>query len=173
MLTALKREPLEYLTAGVGLKKKNRNFSNDRSESPVALPSPPRFFLSRDLRPFVQSPMAMKLGASTCSALDQGPPELAMPNANGMAVLSSSTIVAYLVASPKKRARYEQHRVSSQHRLARFAQVEETGSVVVLAKASPTSDYNALESMKVQNLQQSSTLNPLLQQQQPRQRQHH
>ena len=33
----------------------------------------------------------------------------------------------------------------------------------------PITDYNALESTKVQNLQQSSTLNPLLQQQQQQQ----
>ncbi|XP_053948265.1 uncharacterized protein LOC128856873 isoform X2 [Anastrepha ludens] len=67
VLTPLKREPLEYLSVGVGIKKKNRrknrNFSNDRSESPATLPSPPRFFIAsgkkrRDVRPYVQSPLA-------------------------------------------------------------------------------------------------------------------
>lgn len=68
VLTPLKREPLEFLSVGVGIKKKNRkknrNFSNDRSESPLALPSPPRFYVTsgrkrKDVRPFVQSPMAL------------------------------------------------------------------------------------------------------------------
>uniref|UniRef100_A0A0A1XMQ6 Cerebellar degeneration-related protein 2-like n=1 Tax=Zeugodacus cucurbitae TaxID=28588 RepID=A0A0A1XMQ6_ZEUCU len=67
VLTPLKREPLEYLSVGVGIKKKNRrknrNFSGDRSESPATLPSPPRFFIAsgkkrRDVRPYVQSPLA-------------------------------------------------------------------------------------------------------------------
>ncbi|XP_017468215.1 PREDICTED: uncharacterized protein LOC108360449 [Rhagoletis zephyria] len=67
VLTPLKREPLEYLSVGVGIKKKNRrknrNFSGDRSESPATLPSPPRFFVAsgkkrRDVRPYVQSPLA-------------------------------------------------------------------------------------------------------------------
>ncbi|KAM7349175.1 cerebellar degeneration-related protein 2-like isoform 2-T2 [Cochliomyia hominivorax] len=67
ILTPLKREPLDYLAVGVGIKKKNRrknrNFSSDRSESPLALPTPPRFFVSsgkkrKEVRPFVESPMA-------------------------------------------------------------------------------------------------------------------
>lgn len=67
VLTPLKREPLDYLAVGVGIKKKNRrknrNFSSDRSESPLALPTPPRIFVAsgkkrKDVRPFVESPMA-------------------------------------------------------------------------------------------------------------------
>lgn len=67
VLTPLKREPLEYLMVGVGIKKKskkkNRNYSTDRSESPAALPSPPRVYYSsgkkrRDMRPFNHSPSA-------------------------------------------------------------------------------------------------------------------
>ncbi|XP_055846443.1 cerebellar degeneration-related protein 2-like isoform X2 [Episyrphus balteatus] len=65
VLTPLKREPLEYLMVGVGIKKKskkkNRNYGTDRSESPAALPSPPRVYYSsgkkrRDMRPFNHSP---------------------------------------------------------------------------------------------------------------------
>ncbi|XP_075154587.1 cerebellar degeneration-related protein 2-like isoform X2 [Haematobia irritans] len=67
VLTPLKREPLDYLAVGVGIKKKNRrknrNFSSDRSESPLALPTPPRIFVAsgkkrKDVRPYVESPMA-------------------------------------------------------------------------------------------------------------------
>ncbi|XP_073834510.1 cerebellar degeneration-related protein 2-like isoform X1 [Musca autumnalis] len=67
ILTPLKREPLDYLAVGVGIKKKNRrknrNFSSDRSESPLALPTPPRIFVAsgkkrKDVRPYVESPMA-------------------------------------------------------------------------------------------------------------------
>ncbi|XP_030385104.1 cerebellar degeneration-related protein 2-like [Scaptodrosophila lebanonensis] len=48
VLTPLKREPLEYLTVGVGVKKKNRrknrglNSGGDRVSSPLALPPSPR-----------------------------------------------------------------------------------------------------------------------------------
>ena len=67
VLIPLKREPLDYLAVGVGIKKKNRrknrNFSSDRSESPLALPTPPRIFVAsgkkrKDVRPYVESPMA-------------------------------------------------------------------------------------------------------------------
>ncbi|XP_046802546.1 uncharacterized protein LOC111684866 isoform X2 [Lucilia cuprina] len=67
VLTPLKREPLDYLAVGVGIKKKNRrknrNFSSDRSESPLALPTPPRIFVAsgkkrKEVRPYVESPMA-------------------------------------------------------------------------------------------------------------------
>ncbi|XP_065364190.1 uncharacterized protein centrocortin isoform X2 [Calliphora vicina] len=67
ILTPLKREPLDYLAVGVGIKKKNRrknrNFSSDRSESPLALPTPPRIFVAsgkkrKEVRPYVESPMA-------------------------------------------------------------------------------------------------------------------
>lgn len=67
VLTPLKREPLDYLAVGVGIKKKNRrknrNFSSDRSESPLALPTPPRILVAsgkkrKDVRPYVESPMA-------------------------------------------------------------------------------------------------------------------
>lgn len=67
VLTPLKREPLDYLAVGVGIKKKNRrknrNFSSDRSESPLGLPTPPRIFVAsgkkrKDIRPYVESPMA-------------------------------------------------------------------------------------------------------------------
>ncbi|XP_037937188.1 cerebellar degeneration-related protein 2-like [Teleopsis dalmanni] len=67
VLTPLKREPLEYLSVVVGVKKKsrkkNRNYGNDRSDSPIALPSPPRIFVAsgrkrKDVRPFVESPIA-------------------------------------------------------------------------------------------------------------------
>lgn len=66
VLTPLKREPLDYLAVGVGIKKKNRrknrNFSSDRSESPLALPTPPRILVAsgkkrKDVRPYVESPM--------------------------------------------------------------------------------------------------------------------
>ncbi|XP_004518904.1 uncharacterized protein LOC101457718 isoform X2 [Ceratitis capitata] len=76
VLTPLKREPLEYLSVGVGIKKKNRrknrNFGNDRPESPAVLPSPPRFFIAsgkkrRDVRPYVQSPLA----STTSTAAEQ------------------------------------------------------------------------------------------------------
>lgn len=66
VLTPLKRQPLEYLSIGVQLKKKskknrNRNLNLDRSDSPI-LPSPPRVFYSgsgkkrREMRPFNQIP---------------------------------------------------------------------------------------------------------------------
>ncbi|KAL9881854.1 cerebellar degeneration-related protein 2-like isoform 2-T4 [Glossina fuscipes fuscipes] len=67
VLTPLKREPLDYLSVGVGVKKKNRrknrNFSNDRSESPLALPTPPRIYVGsgkkrREMRPFVDTSTA-------------------------------------------------------------------------------------------------------------------
>ncbi|XP_055370907.1 uncharacterized protein LOC129605278 isoform X2 [Condylostylus longicornis] len=70
ILTPLKREPLEYVAVGVGIKKKNRkknrNFNSDRSESPVGLPSPPRIYFSgkkrRDMRPLNVSPLATHSG---------------------------------------------------------------------------------------------------------------
>ncbi|XP_055526574.1 uncharacterized protein LOC129719162 isoform X2 [Wyeomyia smithii] len=56
ILTPYKRQPLEYLTVAVGVnKKKSRRRRNrgsagsdamDRSDSPIALPSPPRVFAS-------------------------------------------------------------------------------------------------------------------------------
>uniref|UniRef100_A0A1B0FMF3 Uncharacterized protein n=1 Tax=Glossina morsitans morsitans TaxID=37546 RepID=A0A1B0FMF3_GLOMM len=81
VLTPLKREPLDYLSVGVGVKKKNRrkhrNFSNDRSESPLALPTPPRIYVGsgnkrREMRPFVDtsttsgSPSEQSQNNSTC-----------------------------------------------------------------------------------------------------------
>lgn len=48
VLTPFKRQPLEYLAVSVNIRKKNRKKSRgsplDRSESPLALPSPPRVF---------------------------------------------------------------------------------------------------------------------------------
>lgn len=64
VLTPLKREPLEYLTVGVGIKKKNRkknrNLNFDRSDSPV-LPTPPKVFQGsgkkrREYRSFSTTP---------------------------------------------------------------------------------------------------------------------
>ncbi|XP_055915535.1 cerebellar degeneration-related protein 2-like isoform X2 [Eupeodes corollae] len=78
VLTPLKREPLEYLTVGVGIKKKskkkNRNYGTERSESPAALPSPPRVYYSsgkkrRDMRPFNHSPSTS--GTPTSSTFGQ------------------------------------------------------------------------------------------------------
>lgn len=81
VLTPLKREPLEYLMVGVGIKKKNkkknRNYGTDRAESPAALPSPPRVYYSsgkkrRDMRPFNHSPSPSSSGTPVSSGHAQG-----------------------------------------------------------------------------------------------------
>ncbi|XP_055685584.1 cerebellar degeneration-related protein 2 isoform X3 [Lutzomyia longipalpis] len=62
VLTPYKRQPLEYLSVSVNVRKKHRknrrNHAIDRSESPAGLPSPPKVFYShgsgrkrRDMRP--------------------------------------------------------------------------------------------------------------------------
>uniref|UniRef100_A0A1B0G5R8 Cerebellar degeneration-related protein 2-like n=1 Tax=Glossina morsitans morsitans TaxID=37546 RepID=A0A1B0G5R8_GLOMM len=76
VLTPLKREPLDYLSVEKN-RRKNRNFSNDRSESPLALPTPPRIYVGsgkkrREMRPFVDtsttsgSPSEQSQNNSTC-----------------------------------------------------------------------------------------------------------
>ncbi|XP_059618942.1 cerebellar degeneration-related protein 2 isoform X3 [Phlebotomus argentipes] len=62
VLTPYKRQPLEYLSVSVNVKKKHRknrrNHAIDRSDSPAGLPSPPKVFYAtgsgrkrRDMRP--------------------------------------------------------------------------------------------------------------------------
>jgi hypothetical protein len=75
ILTPYKREPLEYLSVAVGVKKKKKSRRNlDRSDSPVAVPTPPRVFLSsggkrgRHLKPYAdgggQSPATASGGGN-------------------------------------------------------------------------------------------------------------
>lgn len=73
VLTPLKREPLEYLSVSVNIrkkKKKSKNTSIDRSDSPI-LPTPPKIYYTssgkkrRDLRPianFNASPSQNSVG---------------------------------------------------------------------------------------------------------------
>lgn len=89
VLTPYKRQPLEYLSVSVNLRKKskkNRRSSNtaDRSDSPATLPSPPRVYLSgsgkkrRDMRPFNPNALLM-------STPPPGPPKLEW-NGNSMTI---------------------------------------------------------------------------------------
>lgn len=89
VLTPLKREPLEYLSVSIGIKKKNRkknrNFNIDRSDSPI-LPSPPRVFYSsgrkrREMRPFV---------SPSSSNNPQGPSTTNEWNGNSMVIYNRS-----------------------------------------------------------------------------------
>lgn len=108
VLTPLKREPLEYLMVGVGIKKKNkkknRNFGTDRAESPAALPSPPRVYYSsgkkrRDMRPFNHSPSPSTSGTPVSAA---GPGQVRKPNWewNGNSMIIYNRGVNNATASP-------------------------------------------------------------------------
>ncbi|EAT44894.1 AAEL003812-PA, partial [Aedes aegypti] len=100
ILTPYKRQPLEYLSVAVGVNKKksrrrrNRGDNLDRSDSPIALPTPPRVYTSTgkkgrsSYRPWnpnepLASPAAGNSSASTATAATEW-------NGNSMTIYNRS-----------------------------------------------------------------------------------